>query len=125
MGVAHGTHHNLAAPRERLAKRKRAKCAKRSRPQDAIRQQPRRFIGEHATWSYPESIIFGIDVRANLMNETARAFIRHAIRWWYAAMREIDVQGGRFVRELVMLHLSLRKNHMDCKLLVRLMLRRC
>ena len=30
------------------------------------------------------------------MSETSRAWLRHAVRWWYAAMTEIDKQGGVF-----------------------------
>jgi hypothetical protein len=47
-------------------------------------------------WIFPESIIFGIDRYGHLMSETSRAWLRHAIRWWYAAMTEIDKNGGVF-----------------------------
>ena len=47
-------------------------------------------------WKFPESIIFGIDRDGRLMSETSRAWLRHAVRWWYAAMTEIDKNGGMF-----------------------------
>ena len=61
-----------------------------------------RVLADRSAWDYPKTIIFGIDVQDNLLGESTRAFIRHAIRWWYAAMRAIDVQGGTFVHELIM-----------------------
>ena len=44
----------------------------------------------------PESVIFGIDIRHELLEEKTRAWLRHAVRWWYAAMTAIDKHGGVF-----------------------------
>ena len=52
--------------------------------------------GDANSWKFPESIIFGIDSAAKIMGETSRAWLRHAVRWWYAAMTHIDKQGGVF-----------------------------
>ena len=63
----------------------------------------KQILSDKDDWLFPRSIIFGINRQQKLLGEATRAFIRHAIRWWYAAMREIDIQGGTFVSELVML----------------------
>ena len=36
------------------------------------------------------------DSNHKIIGETTRAWLRHAVRWWYAAMTHIDKQGGLF-----------------------------
>ena len=52
--------------------------------------------GSLAEWSFPETVIFGVDRNYKIISETTRAWLRHAVRWWYAAMTHIDKQGGLF-----------------------------
>ena len=53
-------------------------------------------LNDTQRWKFPETIIFGIDANGILVSETSRAWLRHAVRWWYAAMTEIDKNGGAF-----------------------------
>ena len=43
------------------------------------------------------AIVFNVDQRGKLLSEISRAFLRHAVRWWYAAMTAVKEQGSVFI----------------------------
>ena len=44
-----------------------------------------------------EAAAFNVDYKLNLLNEASRAFFRHAVRWWYAALTRVHKEGAAFV----------------------------
>ena len=43
-----------------------------------------------------EAIVFNVDKSGELLNETVRAYLRHAVRWWYASMTKVYKEGKIF-----------------------------
>ena len=39
------------------------------------------------------TVIFGVDSNNTLLPEVTRAWLRHAVRWWYKSMTSIDKHG--------------------------------
>ena len=44
-----------------------------------------------------EAAVFNVDRNLKLINEASRAFFRHAVRWWYAALTRVHREGAVFV----------------------------
>ena len=44
-----------------------------------------------------QAAVFNVDRNLNLINEASRAFFRHAVRWWYAALTRVHREGAAFV----------------------------
>ena len=56
-----------------------------------------------ARWDATWSVIFNLSTRHKTLSVLTCAFLRHAVRWWYAALTDIKENGrGTFVREHVM-----------------------
>ena len=43
-----------------------------------------------------KAAVFNVDYNLNLLNEASRAFFRHAVRWWYAALTRVHKEGAIF-----------------------------
>ena len=43
-----------------------------------------------------KAAVFNVDHNLNLLNEASRAFFRHAVRWWYAALTRVHKEGAIF-----------------------------
>ena len=55
-----------------------------------------------------EAIVFNVDSRHQILDELTRAFLRHAVRWWYASLTAVQHDGEIFRTEACF-HMTLRK----------------
>ena len=46
---------------------------------------------------YTKAIIFNVNQKHELLGENTRAFLRHAVRWWYASMTKVLKENKVFV----------------------------